>query len=116
MAIRRKEFELLNFTSQDELAANCPKCFGPPVPCKTYPDEPSIILCLDGNFQQSRHMAASNPIPGYNPPTPEIFLDPAVVEDMGDRMRGGPARRREADEFVVSSISKLTLSASSPSR
>lgn len=47
-------------------------------------------------------MAASNPIPGYSPPTPEIFLEPSKVEAIGDSMSGGSTRRRrEADEFVV---------------
>lgn len=60
------------------LAANCPKCFGPPVG-KTQSLDPQVLVCLDGNFQHKRHAKASVPIPGSQPPRPGLFLDPKLV-------------------------------------
>ncbi|EGG07021.1 uncharacterized protein MELLADRAFT_85893 [Melampsora larici-populina 98AG31] len=48
----------LHLTPIDQLASNCPPCFGPVVPGKRA-EEPNYIICLDGNFQHRRHMAAS---------------------------------------------------------
>lgn len=41
---------------------------------ETEPEEPDYIVCMDGNFQHRRHVAASVPIPGYFPETPELFM------------------------------------------
>lgn len=71
--IRDQTFALLKFDEIDHLAANCPRCFGPPVGV-TKPEEPDYIVCMDGNFQHRRHAAASVPIPGYKPDLPELFM------------------------------------------
>ncbi|KAH9815918.1 hypothetical protein DFH28DRAFT_1082161 [Melampsora americana] len=38
-------------------ALTCPACFGPEVPGKREA-EPNVIICLDANFQQRRHISA----------------------------------------------------------
>lgn len=85
LQIRSLENQKLGLTELGILAANCPKCFGPPVGT-TRPEEPDITVCIDGNFRHRRHAAASVAIPGSQPPRPEMFLDPAVVEAMGRRL------------------------------
>ncbi|KAH9815796.1 hypothetical protein DFH28DRAFT_1082087 [Melampsora americana] len=77
--IRELEYQKLQLTELGKLAANCPKCFGPPIG-NTRPEEPQVLVCLDGNFQHKRHAKASVPIPGSLPPRPEIFLDPKIAE------------------------------------
>ncbi|EGF99400.1 uncharacterized protein MELLADRAFT_94642 [Melampsora larici-populina 98AG31] len=52
--------------------------FWPPVG-NVRPEEPHIVVCIDGNFQHKRHARASVPIPGWHPPRPSIFLDPKLV-------------------------------------
>ncbi|KAH9809244.1 hypothetical protein DFH28DRAFT_1189481, partial [Melampsora americana] len=58
----RPEAELkkksLKLTSLQQLAANCPRCFGPRVEGKREA-KPDFIVCMDGNFQHRRHKAAS---------------------------------------------------------
>jgi hypothetical protein len=61
--------ELLQMGHMDKLANIFPKCYGPPVPGKT-PDEPD--LCMDGNFQHHRHLAASQ----------ELHVDVTYVESL----------------------------------
>ncbi|KAA1088555.1 hypothetical protein PGT21_000207 [Puccinia graminis f. sp. tritici] len=51
--------ELMEMGPMDKLAEICPKCFGPPVTGKK-PEEPDYIVCMDGNFQHRRHLAASH--------------------------------------------------------
>ena len=62
----------------------CPKCYGPQVVGKQI-EEPDFILCMDGNFQHRRHLAASaetqEPIK-----TPSIFIDPHKVSQMEESM------------------------------
>ncbi|KAH9808529.1 hypothetical protein DFH28DRAFT_909166 [Melampsora americana] len=100
-AVRLKEMNLLKMNELDRLAANCPRCFGPPAPeANTEASEPDIVCCCDGNFQQRRHLAASVPIPGFNPAPPELFLEPEKVETMAEAIRG--ARPNKDDELVVS--------------
>ncbi|EGF97999.1 uncharacterized protein MELLADRAFT_84103 [Melampsora larici-populina 98AG31] len=48
----------LKLTSLQQLAANCPCCFGPRVEGKREA-KPDFIVCMDGNFQHRRHKAAS---------------------------------------------------------
>lgn len=67
----------------DKLAANCPRCFGPPTGV-TNNDEPDIILALDGNFSHKRIEAGSVPITGWNPETPELFIDEEQVKKMAE--------------------------------
>ncbi|KAA1126384.1 hypothetical protein PGTUg99_030358 [Puccinia graminis f. sp. tritici] len=70
----------------DKLSAICPKCFGPPVPGKKE-NEPDFIVCMDGNFQHRRHLAASSGIPEQNK-TFTLFIDPDEVLQMESTMRG----------------------------
>lgn len=95
--VRYKEFELLQMSELDRLAANCPRCFGPPV-ATTEACEPDIIVCLDGNFQHRRHKAASVPIPGYSPPNPELFLPKTEWERMASRI-GADVNNPEDDDI-----------------
>lgn len=100
--VRQKDFQVLNLSQVDQLAANCPRCFGPPVDSEPNVEEPNIILCVDGNFQHRRHQAASQEIPGADPPTPELFMDPRRVEQMAEVMAGGGRQAPQAEELVVS--------------
>ncbi|EGF97296.1 uncharacterized protein MELLADRAFT_70083 [Melampsora larici-populina 98AG31] len=77
--INKIENERLRLSQLGILAANCPKCFGPPIGISS-PEDPRVIICLDGNFQHKRHALASVPIPGFNPPRPDLFLDPKLVD------------------------------------
>lgn len=95
-SIRDLEFRLLKFKDIDHLAANCPRCFGPPVGA-TNTEEPDHIVCLDGNFQHRRHAAASVPIPGYQPIMPELFIP---SEEIADATHDAPSNA--ANEEVVS--------------
>lgn len=102
-AVRKKEMLLLELDELAQLAANCPQCFGQPAPdAETDQGEPNFIVCCDGNFQQRRHTAASVPIPGFLPPTPELFMEPDRVMAMAAIVRG--VRRGNDDEYVVRSI------------
>ncbi|KAH9808074.1 hypothetical protein DFH28DRAFT_911363 [Melampsora americana] len=83
--IRQLEFEKMQLDALGQLAANCPRCFGPPVGV-TQPEEPDIVVCQDGNFQQKRHATASVPIPGYDPPVPELFIPPSEVHEMANEL------------------------------
>ncbi|KAH9811811.1 hypothetical protein DFH28DRAFT_931486 [Melampsora americana] len=69
----------LNLTIQDKLAVICPQCYGPgvgPLPA----GEPDHIVCLDGNFQHRRHLAASIEKGGIV--TPSLFLPPQAMESL----------------------------------
>ncbi|KAH9808461.1 hypothetical protein DFH28DRAFT_909511 [Melampsora americana] len=71
----------LRLTDYDELGFKCPQCFGPDV--DPLPDgEPCHCVCLDGNFQHRRHLAASVELGGVI--TPAMFLPPEEVEKMRD--------------------------------
>lgn len=96
LQIRKIEDERLQLSELEKLAVNCPKCFGPHVG-EIRPKEPEVIICLDGNFQHKRHAAASVPIPGFEPPRPEIFLDPKLVERKARHMAGTPDDADEVD-------------------
>ncbi|EGG11011.1 uncharacterized protein MELLADRAFT_92438 [Melampsora larici-populina 98AG31] len=50
--------EQLRLTALDKVAENCPRCFGPPIPLESPASEPDIVVCMDGNFQHRRHIAA----------------------------------------------------------
>ncbi|KAH9807979.1 hypothetical protein DFH28DRAFT_1088460 [Melampsora americana] len=85
LQIRTLEHQKLGLSELGILAANCPKCFGPPVGV-TRPEEPDLVICIDGNFQHRRHAAASVEIPGAQPPRPDVFLDPVAVEQMARKI------------------------------
>lgn len=85
--IQKIENERLKLSEMGVLAANCPKCFGPPVINTLNPAEPQVLVCLDGNFQHKRHLVSSVPIPGFHPPRPGLFLDPTLVESKARFLR-----------------------------
>jgi hypothetical protein len=67
----------LQLSVKDKLGAICPRCFGPgvgPLP----PGEPNHIVCLEGNFQHQRHLAAS--IERGEIISPSLFLGPDKLE------------------------------------
>ncbi|KAH9807212.1 hypothetical protein DFH28DRAFT_1101289 [Melampsora americana] len=68
----------LRLTPLEALATSCPSCFGPKVPGKR-PNEPDHIICLDANFQQRRHLAASASWRGDTGVLPPVFLAPGEV-------------------------------------
>ncbi|KAH9817981.1 hypothetical protein DFH28DRAFT_1081037 [Melampsora americana] len=68
----------LQLTPLEVLATSCPSCFGPKVPGKR-PDKPDNIICLDANFQQRRHLAASAAWRGDTGVLPSVFLSPVEV-------------------------------------
>ncbi|KAH9820229.1 hypothetical protein DFH28DRAFT_1080040 [Melampsora americana] len=63
---------------REALAATCPLCLGPKVPVKQA-DEPDHIFCLDANFQQRRHLAASAAWRGDTGVLPSLFMSPERV-------------------------------------
>jgi hypothetical protein len=72
--------EVLKLTRQQQLAKHtCPACFGG----STNPNKPAdqpLIVCLDGNFQQRHHAAASR---NYQPLlTPSKFIAPEAITAM----------------------------------
>lgn len=105
--IRNKEHELIQLSDLELLGENCPRCFGPPV-TSTPANEPDIIVCLDGNFQHRRHAAASVPIPGYDPPLPELFLPKAQWEDMAEKIGGNSSVNNTANSPDLDVVSDYT--------
>lgn len=73
----------LHLTEKDKLASICPPCYGPGLG-HLPPGEASHVVCLDGNFQHRRHLAASIERGGII--TPNLFLDPKVVEEVRIKM------------------------------
>lgn len=94
---RQKETQELRLGPQDQLANNCPRCFGPRIK-STRPGEPDFIVCCDGNFQHRRHKAASTPILGHIPPKPELFMEPAAVKAMAAKVTPTGRARERAPE------------------
>lgn len=73
----------LQLTVKDKLAGICPQCFGPgvgPLP----PGEADHVVCLDGNFQHRRHLAAS--IERGPVISPQIFIGPEALEEVRGRL------------------------------
>lgn len=106
--VREEEIRLLRLSLADQLASNCPRCFGPPAGV-TPDDEPDVVLCIDCNFQQRRHKAASIPIPGWNPKTPELFLPLDEVEEMAKQLASHTRSGAEEEHVVSLSINMLPL-------
>lgn len=75
----------LRLTPLDVLAGNCPSCFGPTVAGKR-DNEPDHIVCLDANFQQRRHLAASAAWRGDSGLIPSLFLLPKQVRTWKSKM------------------------------
>jgi hypothetical protein len=72
--------ELMEMGPMDKLAEICPKCFGPPVTGKKT-EEPDYIVCMDGNFQHRRHLAASHELSEFSNQT-SLFISPEEAKDM----------------------------------
>ncbi|EGF97796.1 uncharacterized protein MELLADRAFT_84464 [Melampsora larici-populina 98AG31] len=94
----------LRMNPLDALAATCPSCFGPNVTGKRR-EEPDHIICLDANFQQRRHLAASAAWRGDSGILPSLFISPATVMMWKTKM--GPTARKTStgqpkDDVVVS--------------
>ncbi|KAH9806804.1 hypothetical protein DFH28DRAFT_919253 [Melampsora americana] len=94
----------LDLTSMEKLASNCARCFGPPAPptdlkenIEDRKDEPNVIICFDGNYQQRRHLAASQEYDDIEVRYPSLFLDPKFV----DEWKPGSVRNRGVDEPLV---------------
>ncbi|PLW55384.1 hypothetical protein PCANC_02345 [Puccinia coronata f. sp. avenae] len=71
--------EVLDLTKQERLARDtCPACFGKSMDLTNTPSP--LIICLDGNFQQRHHAAASK---NYHPlMTPDRFVQPEAINAM----------------------------------
>ncbi|KAH9808126.1 hypothetical protein DFH28DRAFT_910754 [Melampsora americana] len=72
----------LRLTRREQLASNCPCCFGPTVKGKRS-SEPNAIVCFDGNFQHRRHIAASA-VWREAPKVPSLFLPQEDVDRWKD--------------------------------
>ncbi|EGG12580.1 uncharacterized protein MELLADRAFT_86739 [Melampsora larici-populina 98AG31] len=95
----------LLLSPMDNLATNCPPCFGPKVPGKRA-NEPDFIVCLDGNFQHRRHEGASASWRGESGVLPLLFISPELINTWKIKMEPPPrrlgAKKKEADEVIVS--------------
>ena len=113
--LREEEFKILQMDGPSQLAANCPRCFGPAValgPCASA-DEPDIIVCMDGNFQHRRHQAASVPIRGRELLRPELFIDPSSVVAMSKvfaphKTNQNQAQKSETNGLIVSHLKPIS--------
>lgn len=90
----------LHLTPQDKLAENCPRCFGPPIQSGIIAEEPDIIVCLDGNFQHRRHLAAGQKARLNHIAMPTLFLSEEKVNSMKTRIEG-----KDEEDFVSHSSS-----------
>ncbi|KAH9821572.1 hypothetical protein DFH28DRAFT_883042 [Melampsora americana] len=75
----------LALSSRDKLAENCPRCFGPPIR-SIIDGEPDLVVCLDGNFQHRRHLAAGANAAKTHIKMPYGFLPQADVTRMESRL------------------------------
>ncbi|EGF98459.1 uncharacterized protein MELLADRAFT_95670 [Melampsora larici-populina 98AG31] len=83
----------LTLSSQEKLGENCPRCFGPSVPSQT-DSEPDVVVCLDGNFQHRRHIAAGQNAARDPTKLPSSFLPEDKVNRMEQRLAGLPKDTR----------------------
>jgi hypothetical protein len=93
----------LSLTALDQLAMNCPRCFGP-LQVNEHQDESDYHVCTDGNFQHRRHLAASSEYEEIEMETPPLFLDDKKVEDWKVQVSGKPSVRGPRVSFFYSSI------------
>ncbi|KAH9824273.1 hypothetical protein DFH28DRAFT_879361 [Melampsora americana] len=78
-------FNPLILTKNKQLAENCPRCFGPPIR-SIIDGEPDLVVCLDGNFQHRRHLAAGAKAAKTHIKMPYGFLPQADVTRMESRL------------------------------
>ncbi|KAA1083337.1 hypothetical protein PGTUg99_029010 [Puccinia graminis f. sp. tritici] len=79
--IRKKKIlnDGLQLSKVDLWANKCPRCFGPSLnEVKSNPNEPDVILAMDGNFQQRHYTHASRDNPGEDQ-YPIDFLTPSQL-------------------------------------
>ncbi|EFP85189.2 uncharacterized protein PGTG_11358 [Puccinia graminis f. sp. tritici CRL 75-36-700-3] len=79
--IRKKKIlnDGLQLSKVDLWANKCPRCFGPSLnEVKSNPNEPDVILAMDGNFQQRHYTHASRDNPGEDQ-YPIDFLAPSQL-------------------------------------
>ncbi|KAK4700343.1 hypothetical protein P7C70_g5902, partial [Phenoliferia sp. Uapishka_3] len=80
---KKEVSRLLGETQLDIMAARCPACFGPADTAELLQAEQcglhQIDICLDGNFQQSRDLSATN---DAQRKAPELFLSKDLVDAM----------------------------------
>lgn len=107
--------DALRLTPVEQLADNCPRCFGPYVQGKN-PEEPDCVVCLDGNFQHQRHAASSVEPSSSALQYPPHFMEPeelGVWKDHLESLRSSGTGRapgnlandahvKTHDEFIVS--------------
>lgn len=109
---KQLRLDALQLSPVEQLADNCPRCYGPTVPGKT-PEEPDCIVSLDGNFQHQRHMASSAENRSLSLHYPPIFIEPEELniwkDHLNDLRSSGTGRapasvgnRNTHDEFIVS--------------
>lgn len=93
----------MDLSQMEQLAINCSRCFGPATPIEDIKpnidledrkDEPDIIVCFDGNYQQRRHLAASKEYDDIEITYPSLFLDPKYV----DEWKPGSLRNQGVEE------------------
>ncbi|KAH9806698.1 hypothetical protein DFH28DRAFT_1165121 [Melampsora americana] len=72
--------EGLEWTTIDQWAHRCPRCFGPAQhEHKESMKEPDVIICMDGNFQHRHNVLASKDNP-TDDQYPSIFVPPSQIE------------------------------------
>lgn len=98
--LKRKALKL---TSSQQLAANCPRCFGPQVKGKSE-SKPDLIVCMDGNFQHRRHKAASASWRGIST-LPSLFMP----QDEVDKWDDSNPQVGTQDDIIVSLNLKLVI-------
>lgn len=89
--------QALENTSIEALANICPRCFGPGERSK-FEAEPDSIVCMDANFQQRRHVAASWESEEMPLKMPSQFLTEEYVQVWANKA----AARGSVDESLVS--------------
>ncbi|KAH9822464.1 hypothetical protein DFH28DRAFT_881386 [Melampsora americana] len=77
----------LQLTSLDNLAGNCPRCFGPlPASNRLVGCQADYHVCLDANFQQRRHASASNEYEELGAIPTDLFLPQDRVDEWAHKL------------------------------
>lgn len=82
------EIRALELTPLEQLADNCPRCFGPILE-PLDPHEAHYHVCLDGNLQHRRHEAASIETGTVVNNYPNIFVPQTSVNEWANRVKCG---------------------------
>lgn len=115
---KKLRLDALKLSPVERLADNCPRCYGPTVPGKMR-EEPDCVVCLDGNFQNQRHMASSAEPQSSTLHYPPLFIKPEELNVWKDHLNelhsAGTGRAPASvgngthDEFIVSPTSSFKL-------